>query len=459
MGVGVKRYLHGLMLVIGALITFAIMSAPAVAQNQDAGNDDRGSAAGDALGVIWDAGKALVTFEDSDANPQESLDEWSAAFGSPSLCWGCELYDKMQSVTMEVGERGQEVFTAGAIKAINAFMGLWVVFQLYLLLSPTHANSPSQSLNTIFQRLVLMMIVLAVLQANPYKFIMEEFVFRTIDDIMVAAQSLLGGGSAECGASSPGSQLICSMHMQMGRGMGLGAFLFDDASMNPFPGGNWEPFQMIGGLIIFIAFAWMMIMLPFRLFDALIRIAVVSVILPVVVLAYQFKPTRGFCKQAVTSVLAAALTFLFTAIAVAIATELLNAVARPVIDQVSSSSASESYVGPLGAKEFMILVAAACGMAAFIKQAGTLASEFAGFQGSMGDSGGAGATAVAGAATAAAAGGAYGAAKVGGRMLSGAKSGAGSAVRSAGKAMFGKKGGGGDAAGAAAGAGGAEAGR
>src|SRR3546814_4109243 len=60
----------------------------------------------------------------------------------------------------------------------------------------------------------------------------------------------------------------------------------------------------------------------------------------------------------------------------------------------------------------MILIASAIGMAAFIKQAGTIAAEFAGFTGSMGNVGGAGGAAVGGAVVAG--GGAIG--LVGGRM-------------------------------------------
>src|SRR3546814_4630764 len=82
---------------------------------------------------------------------------------------------------------------------------------------------------------------------------------------------------------------MCAMHVEMGRGMGMGAFLMDDADFSMLPP-RIEIFQMLGGLIMFLSFLMMLIMLPFRLFDALIRLTVVSVILPLVVFAYQFKP-------------------------------------------------------------------------------------------------------------------------------------------------------------------------
>src|SRR3546814_5801984 len=98
-------------------------------------------------------------------------------------------------------------------------------------------------------------------------------------------------------------------------------------------------------------FRSMLIMLPFRLFDALIRLTVVSVILPLVVFAYQFKPTRGAVKQAATSVLAAGLTFFFTALAVAVSVTLLNEVTSPVLNAITSGSDADGFVGPLRSEE------------------------------------------------------------------------------------------------------------
>src|SRR3546814_12573536 len=99
---------------------------------------------------------------------------------------------------------------------------------------------------------------------------------------------------------------------------------------------------------------------------------------------------RGAVKQAATSVLAAGLTFFFTALAVAVSVTLLNAVTSPVLNAITSGSDADGFVGPLDGNQFMILIASAIGMAAFIKQAGTIAAEFAGFTCSMGNVGGAG---------------------------------------------------------------------
>src|SRR3546814_1023704 len=84
-----------------------------------------------------------------------------------------------------------------------------------------------------------------------------------------------GGGAAADALVSAGNGLMCAMHVEMGRGMGMGAFLMDDADFSMLPP-RIEIFQMLGGLIMFLSFLMMLIMLPFRLFDALIRLTVVS---------------------------------------------------------------------------------------------------------------------------------------------------------------------------------------
>src|SRR3546814_9377704 len=61
-----------------------------------------------------------------------------------------------------------------SIAAMNAFMGLWVVWQLYLLLSPSNAIGAAQTIDTIFQRLVLMIIILWILKQGSFSYIMER---------------------------------------------------------------------------------------------------------------------------------------------------------------------------------------------------------------------------------------------------------------------------------------------
>src|SRR3546814_14907229 len=91
---------------------------------------------------------------------------------------------------------------------------------------------------TIFQRLVLMIIILWILKQGSFSYIMEGFVFPTIGAIMQSAVQLIpgggagacsggGGGGADAGArASAGIVLMLAMHaememrMQLGRGRG-----------------------------------------------------------------------------------------------------------------------------------------------------------------------------------------------------------------------------------------------
>src|SRR3546814_15836720 len=131
-----------------------------------------------------------------------------------------------------------------------------------------------------------MIIILWILKQGSFSYIMECFVFPTIGAIMQSAVQLIpgggaggcsgggGGGAAADALVSAGNGLMCAMHVEMGRGMGMGAFLMDDADFSMLPP-RIEIFQMLGGLIMFLSFLMMLIMLPFRLFDALIRLTVV----------------------------------------------------------------------------------------------------------------------------------------------------------------------------------------
>jgi len=397
---GIRLFFAGLMLALGmmamaptafAQTTSPTTPAPALTPAEQAWQTIR-----DAAGATFG--------QENDDNTKKSLAQWDAAF-SGNDCWGCRLFGVMAEVAMEKGQQGSDLFSASAISAVSAFMALWVTWQLFLMLSVSHANSPAQSIDTIFNRLIVMMVVLFLLSSNrPYTYIMQG-VLTSLGDIMAAASGLVGGAQTCVGSGgsserfiTQGTGLLCAVHKQMSHGMALGAWMIDGATFNIFTG-EYDILRIIGGAIIFAVFGFMLIIMPFRFFDALVRIATVAVIMPIVILAYLFKPTRGAVKQAATSLLAAALTFLFTAIAVAIAMAVFERITAPIFVNVSGGgydNGQKNAIGPMSGPDFMILIATALGMATMILQAGNLAQEFAGFQGQMGSAGAAGAAAATG---------------------------------------------------------------
>lgn len=350
---------------------------------------------------------------------------WRAYFqGGETTCWGCTLMTATATATVNIGRQATTVFAGNAASAVAAFMGLWVMWQLYLMLSVSHANSPAQSIDTIFNRLVVMMVVLFILRNNPFTLIMEPFL-STMGATMDAAQGLLPRGGATYGSCSgmggggylaQGNSLLCSMQKELGSGLALGTWMMSSAEFNVLTG-TFDVQQWSMGLVIICVFFFMIIILPFRFFDALIRIATIAAILPVVVLAFLFKPTRGAVKQAVTSLLTAMLMFVFTAIAMSIAIQVLEAVTANIYNGVNPQANGPAYGGITGS-DFMVLLTATLGMASMLSSAGSLAAEFAGFQGQMGNAGSQGANMITGAANLAgkAAGGAAGAAFTGNRV-------------------------------------------
>ena len=350
---------------------------------------------------------------------------WRAYFqGGETTCWGCTLMTATATATVNIGRQATTALAGNAASAVAAFMGLWVMWQLYLMLSVSNANSPAQSIDTIFNRLVVMMVVLFILRNNPFTLIMEPFL-STMGATMDAAQVLLPRGGAtywSCsgmgggGYLAQGNSLLCSMQKELGSGLALGTWMMSSAEFNVLTG-TFDVQQWSMGLVIICVFFFMIIILPFRFFDALIRIATIAAILPVVVLAFLFKPTRGAVKQAVTSLLTAMLMFVFTAIAMSIAIQVLEAVTANIYNGVNPQANGPAYGGITGS-DFMVLLTATLGMASMLSSAGSLAAEFAGFQGQMGNAGSQGANMITGAANLAgkAAGGAAGATFTGNRV-------------------------------------------
>ena len=347
---------------------------------------------------------------DGDGTAFKEFQVWEDYFtgvgdaGSVS-CWGCKLFQYGANVSVEMSERGAQAFADPASKAVATFMGLWLMWQLYLMLSISHAVSPAQSIETIVQRLVIMMVVLFLLQGGYSTWILEPM-YGIMADFMGTVSTIIGGtgqcsngvvggaGGAAAEYMKEGNGLICNMQQALGGGLAIGGFLFATAEFQLLTG-VFEITQLLAGLIIFVVFAFMTVILPFRFFDAIVRIAIVVTIMPIVILSFLFKPTRGVVKQAVTSVLTAMLSFGFTAIAIAIASAFLTGVTDGMFSNFYD--APVSWFGRITAEDFMILLTAGLGMASMVQSAGTVAAEFAGFQGQMGNAGAAGSGAIGGA--------------------------------------------------------------
>src|SRR3546814_9458437 len=86
----------------------------------------------------------MFDWESGGEDKRKSLESWQQTFSMPSACWGCELFSTMARVTLGFGKIGEDIFAGPAIAAMNAFMGLWVVWQLYLLLSPRSEEHTSE---------------------------------------------------------------------------------------------------------------------------------------------------------------------------------------------------------------------------------------------------------------------------------------------------------------------------
>src|SRR3546814_15206007 len=86
------------------------------------------------------SGGGMFDWESGDEDKRKSLESWQQTFSMPSACWGCELFSTMARVTLGFGKIGEDIFPGPDIAPKTAFLGLWVVWKLYLFLSTSHTT-------------------------------------------------------------------------------------------------------------------------------------------------------------------------------------------------------------------------------------------------------------------------------------------------------------------------------
>lgn len=288
-------------------------------------------------------------------------------------------------------EQGNTVFKPGMILMISAFMSVWTLLELMKMLSVSHANSPAQSIDLIFNRLMLYGFLVAVAQTELGSLINNWIVPIYSGIIGLGAQFMNaggscgtgGGGAGFAGLASAGQAYMCALGETFGKGIGIGGYIIDTAD---FRLNSWPFAQLIFGILIVVIYTWQMFKTPLLFIDCLLRLAVVLTFFPVIVLAYLFKPTRGLVKSALSSVLASALTFLITAIIVSIAVRLLDGAFNGLFGNDLTGEIL-SIFGPIDVLDGLRLVILAMATGSMISLAPKIAAEFTGFTGSMGGTG------------------------------------------------------------------------
>lgn len=344
---------------------------------------------------------ALIFASAAHADEVVPLTERMAQFADKDGCWGCQMFTEMAVVTHQLGTSVSGRFNASLSNLFGVLMGVWILWQLMKMGFNVSGSVDSNGIvQSIASKLFVYVFVVALLSMNTYDEVSKIFIYPFFDAASGFATAIMAlggvgdGGCSVSGGGSPaiqgfvtsGNQMMCSMHLATGQGLALGRYLID-------VGANWSLFStfdvgsVLAGLFLMISFFVLSVLLPFRLFDSLIRLAVVAIIVPLLVVAASFQVSRGAAKQGISSVVVASLNFVFVAAAMAISLSIMNNVISKTIGASAGIETAGQGFGPLTAGQFMLLCGTAFGMSAFVRMAGSMAAEFAGFQGQQGDVG------------------------------------------------------------------------
>lgn len=136
--------------------------------------------------------------------------------------------------------------------------------------------------------------------------------------------------------------------------------------------------------------------------DAIIKLVISLVMLPVIIMAWLFPATRSIVKQAISGVLASALSIFFTLLVGSICVKMLEGVIANV--EAVGPRMGEKVIDTFGAfslTDMAAIIIIGLMTNALLRGAPKMAAEFVSFQGSMGDAGSAAGGAIKGAAGAA----------------------------------------------------------
>ena len=312
--------------------------------------------------------------------------------------------------------------TSPLLSFANAAIALWTMFQLFRMLSVSHANDPSKAVDLIVNRLFLYLILVSIVGSQITQVITTYIIPIFSGIISLGGQLQTGASVAGCPTgsgdysqlSTAADQFICSTTSTFLQGVSVGVYLLENSVDGTIP--FIHPFTIVAGIFLAFIYGFQLLKLPFAVIDVLFRFGMVMILLPVFIMSYLFVPTRGFFKKGVESLFASALGLLMTGIAASICASTLNSMIQSIVTSVGDTNTT-SALGPIAIKDFVSLALIGLSIGSAMRMGPKIAAELVGFTGNMSGPGSATAAAIGTAAGVVSAGGAAAVgAKVAGSM-------------------------------------------
>lgn len=302
-------------------------------------------------------------------------------------CWPCKIFNSFLTGMF----RAIEVADEGSASLVPVLTGFATVFSLFYLGSAFVSGDASDLLGRwqVFWRLCIAVAAASIiLQLGAAKFLWNN-VYSLIFMIGTAAANAFG--SASVGGNCPAvsavgsmpagaveaaqsmSATVCGGYFMTIEGMAMGWAVGTqvDGIINSMIFG-------VAGILLIAIYALLALTFPLRFIDVLLKLAIVSLITPILVVAAVFKPTRGYASIAISNVLNATALFAIVSIIFRIGSVimeefLLNSAAGS--DNVSNNIFSGNAIGVDVLISSIILVAVALTFLGMLKSAPSIAAE------------------------------------------------------------------------------------
>ncbi|MDR3439225.1 type IV secretion system protein [Telmatospirillum sp.] len=258
-------------------------------------------------------------------------------------CWACDTLEQVGGIGQDIAQQLFGNVADGLSSLLGLLVGIWLLWQAGRMLLPFGPASASARFgNQIARKLLGFAVVLAVLQNGQAVW---DFVFTPILSIGTGFASLLLSQelSSACPVVSPAGAVqdtkiaLAGMRCSLSaiqdlftRGVLTGAALVSGASWHSWLDllkfWSWQGrlLQLISGVLLALVYAFGFLLFPVFFIDAILRVAIIAVLAPVMVAAGLLSSVRHIAQKALWGLARSSLTMVFAAIAAGIATATLT---------------------------------------------------------------------------------------------------------------------------------------
>ena len=320
-------------------------------------------------------------------------------------CFSCTVFDSFAGAVFT----GLNNFDAAGASLIPVLIGFGNLFALFYLFSNFVAGDASDLAGrwAVVWRLCLAIAAASVVLAAPVS-IMWNYFYDVLFSIGTGVANQVGGSSGSCTVSGSGisvsnapagavealqqmSTTVCGAYEMTLDGIANGL-----AMMTQRDGWINSLVYIIAGIFVVLIYGFLALIFPLRFIDVVIRMAIVTMITPLLVVCLVFKPTRGYFSIAVSTILNATAQFAILTIIFKLGKQVFQEVSNVTIESPVATESGSLMIGAIaGEQDFtavvvqaLILVGVAVVFNGLVKSVPAIAAEFSRSSGGGMDAGG-----------------------------------------------------------------------